>query len=129
MSKFEHKPFTQDWYLALNDNGEHFTDDYYASQRPWYAEEDLDDLEVGYELTIYESANEWLPVRRIRWDGEEFQAQQLPPTLSKVQRLQAAVKEILYELHIYQEEENIGRARKIELDTLETYGLTQEDME
>ena len=57
MSEFEHKPFTQDWYLALNDNGGHFTDDYYASQRPWYAEEDNEvaDLDVGYELTIYES--------------------------------------------------------------------------
>lgn len=47
----------------------------------------------------------------------------------QVARLQAAVREMLYELHIYQEEENIGRVRKIELDTIETYGLTQEDME
>lgn len=48
---------------------------------------------------------------------------------NKVQRLQAAVKEMLYELNIYQQEENLGRARKVALDTPETYGLTKEDME
>ena len=47
----------------------------------------------------------------------------------QVSRLQKAVREMLYELHIYQKEENIGRARKIALDTIDTYGLTQEDME
>lgn len=114
MKSFEHKPFTQDWYLALNDDGEHFTDDYYASQRPWYAEEDLDDLDVGYTLTVYESTNEWIPVRRIRWDGEEFQAQQLAPTLSKVQRLQAAVRGLLTHA------DHLG---------LEDFGLTKEDLE
>ena len=48
---------------------------------------------------------------------------------SKVKRLQSAVREMLYELHIYQEQENEQRIHKEPLDTLETYGLTQEDME
>ena len=47
----------------------------------------------------------------------------------QIARLQTAVREMLYELHIYQEEDNIGRVREIELDTIETYGLTKEDME
>ena len=47
----------------------------------------------------------------------------------QIARLQTAVREMLYELHIYQEEENIGRVREVALDTLETYGLTKEDME
>ena len=47
----------------------------------------------------------------------------------QVARLQTAVREILYELNIYQEQENIGRVREVALDTLETYGLTKEDME
>ena len=47
----------------------------------------------------------------------------------QVARLQSAVREILYELNIYQEQENIGRVREVALDTLETYGLTKEDME
>ena len=47
----------------------------------------------------------------------------------QIARLQAAVKEMLYELNIYQEQENIGRVREVVLDTLETYGLTKEDME
>ena len=48
---------------------------------------------------------------------------------SKIERLQTAVLEMLYELNIYQEQENIGRVREVALDTLETYGLTKEDME
>ena len=48
---------------------------------------------------------------------------------SKIERLQTAVREMLHELNIYQEEENIGRVREVALDTLETYGLTKEDME
>ena len=48
---------------------------------------------------------------------------------SKVKRLQAAVRGMLYELNLYQEQENIGRVREEPLDTIETYGLTQEDME
>ena len=47
----------------------------------------------------------------------------------QVARLQAAVREMLYELNIYQQQENLGRARKVALDTLGTYGLTKEDME
>lgn len=47
----------------------------------------------------------------------------------KVTRLQSAVQEMLYELNIYQHQENLGRARKVALDTPETYGLTKEDME
>ena len=47
----------------------------------------------------------------------------------KVARLQSAVREMLCELNIYQEQENIGRVREVALDTIETYGLTPEDME
>lgn len=47
----------------------------------------------------------------------------------QVARLQAAVREMLYELNIYQEQESIGSVREVALDTLETYGLTKEDME
>lgn len=47
----------------------------------------------------------------------------------QVARLQAAVRELLYELNTYQEQENIGRVREVALDSLETYGLTREDME
>ena len=47
----------------------------------------------------------------------------------QVSRLQSAVQQMLYELNIYQEQENIGRVREVELDTIETYGLTREDME
>lgn len=48
---------------------------------------------------------------------------------SKVQRLQAAVKQLLYELNLYQQQANHLRVRKESLDTIETYGLTKEDME
>ncbi len=47
----------------------------------------------------------------------------------RVTRLQSAVREMLYELNIYQQQENLGRVRKVALDTPETYGLTKEDME
>ena len=47
----------------------------------------------------------------------------------QVARLQSAVRQMLYELNIYKEQENIGRVREIPLDTIETYGLTKEDME
>ena len=47
----------------------------------------------------------------------------------QVYRLQSAVIEMLCELNIYQEQENIGRAREVALGTLETYGLTRKDME
>ena len=47
----------------------------------------------------------------------------------QVTRLQSAVQQMLCELNIYQEQENIGRVREVALDTLETYGLTKEDME
>ena len=48
---------------------------------------------------------------------------------NQVARLQSAVREMLYELNTYQEQENIGRVREVALDTLETYGLTKEDMQ
>ena len=48
---------------------------------------------------------------------------------NQVARLQAAVKEMLLEIHIYQEQEAWQRIRKEPLDTLATYGLTKEDME
>jgi hypothetical protein len=47
----------------------------------------------------------------------------------KVARLQAAVQEMLCELNIYQEQENHLRIYKEPLDSLGTYGLTQEDMQ
>ena len=47
----------------------------------------------------------------------------------QVSRLQSAVREMLHELNIYQEQEGIGSVRKIALDTIETYGLTEKDME
>ena len=47
---------------------------------------------------------------------------------NQVSRLQSAVREMLSELNIYQEQENIGRVREVALDTIENYGLTQEDM-
>ena len=52
-----------------------------------------------------------------------------PVPLGKVQRLQSAVKQLLYELNLYQQQENDQRVRKEPLDTIETYGLTPEDME
>ena len=52
-----------------------------------------------------------------------------PVPLGKVARLQSAVQQMLCELNIYQEQENIGRVREVALDTIETYGLTKEDME
>lgn len=48
---------------------------------------------------------------------------------SKVERLQSAVREMLYELNLYQQQENHLRVRKVALDTIETYGLTEKDME
>ena len=48
---------------------------------------------------------------------------------NKIERLQAAVKQLLYEVNLYQQQENHLRVRKEPLDTLETYGLTKEDME
>lgn len=47
----------------------------------------------------------------------------------QIARLQSAVREMLYELNIYQEQENHFRVRKVALDTIETYGLTEKDME
>ena len=47
----------------------------------------------------------------------------------QVARLQSAVREMLCELNIYQEQENKQRIHKEPLDTIETYGLTKEDME
>lgn len=47
----------------------------------------------------------------------------------QIARLQSAVREMLYELNIYQQQANHLRVRKESLDTLETYGLTEKDME
>ena len=47
----------------------------------------------------------------------------------QVKRLQAAVEEMLIEIHVYEEYENGMRIRKKELSTLQDYGLTPEDME
>ena len=47
----------------------------------------------------------------------------------QVSRLQAAVRQMLYELNLYQQQANHLRVQKEPLDTIETYGLTQEDME
>ena len=48
---------------------------------------------------------------------------------SKVERLQSAVKQLLYEVNLYQQQANDRRVRKEALDTIETYGLTQKDMQ
>lgn len=47
---------------------------------------------------------------------------------SKIERLQAAVKQLLYEVNLYQQQANHLRTRKEPLDTIETYGLTEKDM-
>lgn len=47
----------------------------------------------------------------------------------QVARLQAAVKQLLYEVNLYQQQANHLRVRKESLDTIETYGLTEKDME
>ena len=47
---------------------------------------------------------------------------------NQVSRLQSAVREMLYELNLYQQQENDQRVRKEALDTIETYGLTEKDM-
>jgi len=47
----------------------------------------------------------------------------------QVARLQSAVRQMLYELNLYQQQANHLRVHKEPLDTIETYGLTKEDME
>ena len=46
----------------------------------------------------------------------------------KMQRLQAAVHQLLHEVKAYQRQENERRIRKESLDTIETYGLKPSDM-
>ena len=58
-------------------------------------------------------------------DGEPLEK---TDTRGLVYRLRSAVREMLHELNIYQEQESIGSVREVALDTIETYGLTQEDM-
>ena len=47
----------------------------------------------------------------------------------QVVRLQAAVQQLLHEVNAYQRQENDRRIRKEPLDTIETYGLTDKDMQ
>lgn len=47
----------------------------------------------------------------------------------QVKRLQSAVKEMLAEIRDLEEYDNTMRIRKLSLSTIETYGLTPEDME
>ena len=46
----------------------------------------------------------------------------------QVTRLQTAVRQMLYEVNLYQQQANHLRVQKEPLDTIETYGLTEEDM-
>ena len=63
-----------------------------------------------------------LPADGVKTDGSKTMSDQ-------VTRLQAAVRQMLYELNLYQQQANHLRVNKEPLDTIETYGLTQGDME
>lgn len=131
MSDFKHKPFTEEWFMARNDEGRNPQEDFvaYAGEYQPYC----DDVAYSPEwpLVVYRAEVEWVPHKRVYTCEEGWVEEETicDPGTSKIQRLQAAVREMLYELNIYQEQERERLVVKVPLDTLETYGLTKEDME
>ena len=134
MSDFEHEPFTREWFTARYDNGESvYDDDYIATDNHEFGHSGVEASHIP--ITIYRAVAIDVPWRRAYWDAESESVETCDiegyedPQGAKIERLQSAVREMLYELNIYQEQANIGRVREVALDTLETYGLTKEDME
>lgn len=137
MSDYKHKPFTELWFTARNDNGNNprGTRDESAAYHADYSEY-IDDVADNPEwpLTLYKAEVEWVPYKRIYEDECGFIEEKLlihpaGGPVSKIERLQSAVREMLYEVNLYQQQENEHRIRKESLDTIETYGLTEKDME
>jgi len=134
MSDFEHKPFTREWFSARYDNGEPvYDDDYVATDNHEFGH---GGVEAGHiPITIYRAVAVEAPWRRAYWDEESESVETCDiegyedPQGVKIARLQAAVREMLYEINIWQLQDSYQRVRKEPLDTLETYGLTEEDME
>ena len=64
------------------------------------------------------------------WDYRPIKGESsMVDIIAQTKRLQSAVKQLLYEVNLYQQQANDQRVRKEALDTIETYGLTKEDME
>ena len=132
MGKFEHKPFTETMYLAKHDDGDlvEVNDEHMFTFHPQTIIDWVGDMhDTGDDVTLYKAQIEWVPITRVMSTFSGAEPVSLTETTSKVERLQSAVREMLYELNIYQEQESIGSVREVALDTIETYGLTQEDME
>ena len=133
---YEHKPFIEEWFTARDDNGQIVEDDGYVSSA---------DHEIGHSEvedtqrpnTIYRAMVLWEPWRRAYWDDEleTVRTLDLPSyehsQAAKIKRLQTAVRELLSSLNsaefeIYYQDPYGGGFKP---RTIETYGLTQEDME
>ena len=134
---FKHAPFSREWVCAKYDDGDFVNEDSPFAWDECSLYDHLNYWGEDWEVTLYKVDVRAAPWKRVKNDpddecggvAETLIAHPKDGQSAQIQRLQSAVREMLYELNLYQEEENIGRARKIALDTIDTYGLTQEDME
>lgn len=134
MSDYKHKPFTEEWFTARNNNGKNPQEEHVAYAGEYQPYRDDVAYNPEYPLVVYRADVEWVPYKRIYEDECGFVEEKLlihpaGEPVSKIERLQSAVKQLLYEVNLYQQQENHLRVRKEPLDTLETYGLTEKDME
>ena len=136
MSDFEHKQFTREWFTARYDNGEFvYDDDYVATDNHEFGHSGVEASHIP--ITIYRAVAIEVPWRRAYWDAESESVETCDiegckdPQGAKIERLQSAVREMLESLNAleysrHSTRNNLGAYKP---STIETYGLTQGDME
>lgn len=136
MSDFKHKPFTELWFTARNDNGNNPQEEHVAYAGEYQPYRDDVAYNPEYPLVVYRAEVEWVPYKRIYEDEcgyieEKLLIHPAGGPVTKVQRLQSAVRDLLESLNaaefeIYYQDPYDGGFKPC---TTETYGLTEKDME
>lgn len=131
---YEHKPFIEEWFTARDDNGQIVEDDgYVASTNHEIGHSEVEDTQRPN--TIYRAMVLWEPWRRAYWDDEleTVRTLDLPSyehsQAAKIKRLQTAVGAMMEQIITLGDElDSVTRTHHVE-ESIEDYGLTQEDME
>lgn len=130
---YEHKPFIEEWFTARDDNGQIVEDDgYVSSTNHEIGHSEVEDTQRPN--TIYRAMVLWEPWRRAYWDDEleTVRTLDLPSyehsQAAKIKRLQAAVGAMMEQIITLGDElDSVTRTHHVE-ESIEDYGLTQEDM-
>ena len=136
---FKHDPFSREWVCAKYDDGDFVNEDSPFAWDECSLYDHLNYWGEDWEVTLYKVDVRAAPWKRVKNDpddecggvAETLIAEPKDGQSAQIQRLQSAVREMLESLNAleYSHYNTHSSLESYKPSTIETYGLTKEDMQ